>query len=434
MKNYRLIEVVGDGTFGTVWKGIHLETGEKVAVKKLKKKIKTWYETTELKELKALQKLKSHQNIIKLKEIIRETNSDVFFVFEWADTNLYEFMCIAKKRGEYIPENQIKEIIYRVTSGLNYIHSNGFFHRDLKPENILLSSNGTNVKIADFGLAREVPNYYDSSLTDYVCTRWYRPPECVLKSTNYSSPMDVWALGCIMAELYTFNPIFAGNSEFDQLTKITNIIGNPKLNDWPEGFKLIQKLGMKFPSSSGIHLSSILPSCSIQGINLLYDLLKWDPLIRPDCSKILSHPYFDDVKERSNFLNSPKNSYYNSFNILQDEYLNNFNYNTYRNNNNLIPDLQKTNSNLNNNPIYNNEKSKFSTLAENDYKYSKLNYYKENSLNKVNYFPSSNINDIYGNKNEDNFGIGTRKYGGNVNSNNGLYYNNNLFNFPQIFI
>jgi protein kinase len=432
MKNYRLIEVVGDGTYGTVWKGLNLETREIVAVKKLKKKIKTWQETTELKELKALQKLKSHQNVIKLKEIIRETNSDVFFIFEWADTNLYEFICNSKKRGEFIPEHQIKEIIYGVTSGLIYIHSNGFFHRDLKPENILLSSNGANVKIADFGLAREVPNYNDSSLTDYVCTRWYRPPECVLKSNSYSSPMDLWALGCVMAELYTLNPIFPGNSEFDQLTKIAQIIGSPKLNDWPDGYKLIQKLGLKFPSSSGVHLSSVLPTCSMEGINLLYDLFKWDPVIRPECLQILSHPYFDEVKDKGKYLFDYKNSYYKSSNNFQDEYLNNFNYKTYRKNNNLIPDIQNTYNNFSNISIHPNIKSKFSSMAENDYKYSKINYNKDNPFNKVDYFSYKNINNFNKNKYEDYSGVEERKYGSNVN--NGVYYNNNLFNYPQIYI
>lgn len=100
------------------------------------------------------------------------------------------------------------------------MHKNGFFHRDLKPENILIQSNPNQysihkyiVKICDFGLARETrsaPPY-----TDYVSTRWYRAPEILLKSTHYNSPVDIFALGCIMAELYLLRPLFAGNNEID---------------------------------------------------------------------------------------------------------------------------------------------------------------------------------------------------------------------------
>ena len=96
------------------------------------------------------------------------------------------------------------------------MHRHGFFHRDLKPENMMYNNN--NIKIIDFGLAREIrsrPPY-----TDYISTRWYRPPELLVRSTNYSSPIDIWAAGCIMAELYMLNPIFCGNSELDQLNKI----------------------------------------------------------------------------------------------------------------------------------------------------------------------------------------------------------------------
>lgn len=107
--------------------------------------------------------------------------------------------------------------------GLAYCHKQGFFHRDLKPENLLV--NNDQIKIADFGLAREIrsrPPY-----TDYVATRWYRAPELLLRSTIYSSPVDIFAMGCIMAELYLLKPIFPGNSEADQLYKICAILGSP---------------------------------------------------------------------------------------------------------------------------------------------------------------------------------------------------------------
>lgn len=114
--------------------------------------------------------------------------------------------------------------MYQILQGLNFMHKHGFFHRDIKPENLLC--NGPElIKIADFGLAREIrsrPPY-----TDYVSTRWYRAPEVLLRSTNYSSPVDIWAVGCIMAELYTLQPLFPGRSEVDQIFRICSILGTP---------------------------------------------------------------------------------------------------------------------------------------------------------------------------------------------------------------
>lgn len=114
--------------------------------------------------------------------------------------------------------------MYQIMLGLNYMHKHGFFHRDLKPENLLC--NGPDViKIADFGLARETrsrPPY-----TDYVSTRWYRAPEVLLRATNYSSPIDLWAVGCIMVEIYSLQPLFPGRSEIDQIFRICSILGTP---------------------------------------------------------------------------------------------------------------------------------------------------------------------------------------------------------------
>lgn len=135
--------------------------------------------------------------------------------------NLYQMI---KDRETHFPESTLKSILLQVMSGLAFMHRHGFFHRDLKPENILCSGSET-IKIADFGLAREIrsrPPY-----TDYVSTRWYRAPEVLLHSTRYNSAIDMWAVGCIMAELYTFRPLFPGSSEVDQLFKICSILGTP---------------------------------------------------------------------------------------------------------------------------------------------------------------------------------------------------------------
>ncbi|KIH62215.1 hypothetical protein ANCDUO_07503 [Ancylostoma duodenale] len=167
--------------------------------------------------------------------------------------NLYELM---KDRDRYFPEGVIRNIIYQILQGLAFMHRNGYFHRDMKPENIMC--NGTElVKIADFGLAREVrskPPY-----TDYVSTRWYRAPEILLRSTSYNSPIDIWALGCIMAELYMLRPLFPGTSELDQLFKIVTIMGTPNKSLKYKYFQVNEKLGapvMSQPAPGSVRKTS----------------------------------------------------------------------------------------------------------------------------------------------------------------------------------
>ena len=122
------------------------------------------------------------------------------------------------------------------------MHKNGFFHRDLKPENILLS--GPVLKLCDFGLAREIRSR--PPFTDYVSTRWYRSPELLLRSTSYNSPVDVFAFGCILAELYNLGPLFPGSNDMDQLSRIVKILGTPDISEWAEGYKLAKTLSKSF--------------------------------------------------------------------------------------------------------------------------------------------------------------------------------------------
>jgi serine/threonine protein kinase len=124
------------------------------------------------------------------------------------EQNIYQLM---KDRTSSFPENQIRSIMWQTIAGTAYMHKHGFFHRDMKPENLLVK--GDMVKVADFGLAREIRSR--PPFTDYVSTRWYRAPEILLRSTNYNSPVDIFACGAIMAELYLLRPLFPGNNETD---------------------------------------------------------------------------------------------------------------------------------------------------------------------------------------------------------------------------
>ena len=283
MDRYKVLKQLGDGTYGCVLKAVNKQTGEVVAVKKMKKKFYTWEECVQLREIKSLMKL-SHPNIVKLKEVIREQN-ELFFVFEFMEENLYQSM---KARDKPFSEAKIRNIIYQVLQGICFMHRNGFFHRDLKPENLLVAEDV--VKNADFGLAREIrarPPY-----TEYVSTRWYRAPEVLLRSRNYNSPIDVWAIGCIMAELYTNRPLFAGSSEPDQIYKICSVMGTPTQSCWPEGLRLAAQLGFKFPQFVATPLSSLVPQASAEGLQLMADMLKYDPKERPTASQCLQYPFF----------------------------------------------------------------------------------------------------------------------------------------------
>lgn len=211
MDRYKILETVGDGTYGSVAKAVNRNTEEIVAIKKMKQKYYSWDECMSLREIKALRKL-NHKNIVKLKEVIR-VKDDLYFVFEFMEKNVYQKI---QHRTEDLPEKDVKIIIYQSLAGLAHMHKHGYFHRDLKPENLLC--NGDIVKLGDFGLAREIDS--DPPYTDYVSTRWYRAPEILLRSTTYGSPIDIFALGAIMAELYMLRPLFPGKSEMDQIYKL----------------------------------------------------------------------------------------------------------------------------------------------------------------------------------------------------------------------
>lgn len=284
MDRYQFIKQLGDGTYGSVILANVIESGEKVAIKKMKKKFYDWNECIELREVKALKKL-NHANIVKLKEVIRERDV-LYFIFEYMKENLYQ---MTKDRDKLFPESTVRNVSYQILQGLAFMHKHGYFHRDLKPENLLCSGPEC-VKIADFGLAREIrsaPPY-----TDYVSTRWYRAPEVLLRSTNYSSPIDVWALGCIMAELYTLRPLFPGSSEIDELFKICSVLGTPSKTEWPEGHKLAANMNFKWPQMVATPLKQLIPNSGTDGLALMRDMLMWDPHKRPTCQQALRHSYF----------------------------------------------------------------------------------------------------------------------------------------------
>ena len=291
-----MITRLGGGSFADVYKALEKSTGELVAIKVLKRKYKKWDDCNELMECRSLQKLHNEstygkpgeENIIKLKQIIfiKKTGT-LNLIFEYMETDLLELM--KSREPKTLEENQIRDIMHQTLLGLSFMHKYGFFHRDMKPENLLLTRN--KLKIADFGLAREirsVPPY-----TEYVSTRYYRAPECILKSTNYNSPIDIWGLGCIMAEMYTHpQPLFCGSNEKEVLFRICSILGTPTHDTWNDGIRQANIIGMKFPTCPGTDLEKVIPGASAEAIDLMKQMIQWDPNKRATAKNLLKHPFF----------------------------------------------------------------------------------------------------------------------------------------------
>ena len=384
-----MITRLGGGSFADVYKAKEKSTGEFVAIKILKKKYKKWEECTELRECKSLQILnkaslneKGIDNIIRLKRIIFIDKTGVLnLVFEFMERDLLILM--KSYEPKRLPENKIKDIIYQTLSGLAYMHKYGFFHRDLKPENLLLV--GEKVKIADFGLAREIrsiPPY-----TEYVSTRYYRAPECILKSTNYNSPIDIWALGCVMAEMYLHpQPLFYGANEKEVLYRICSILGTPTYDTWADGIHQAKFTGFKFPNCNKIELENIITNASEDAIDLMKQMLKWDPNRRATASNLLNHKFFEKYKNKYDNYSLPSNLEFNfnNCNVFSNNPKNfnkNINNNNEKKNMKLLEDKIKGSTNFGlgdstllpaNNNDNKNEENNFSKMLNDTDGFNKL--------------------------------------------------------------
>ena len=197
--------------------------------------------------------------------------------------NIYQLLKISP-----LCELSIRNIIFQSLSGLSHMHQQGLFHRDLKPENILEFDN--TIKLADFGLAKE--SNCKTVLTDYVSTRWYRAPEVILRSGFYGKPVDIFAMGTIMVELYNGCPVFPGESETDQIHKILQVMGTPDRQEWPDGYKLAKSIGFQFPSFPRKFGKNCVPGANDQALDLMEKMLAFNPMARPSALECLLHPYF----------------------------------------------------------------------------------------------------------------------------------------------
>ncbi|XP_015114835.1 cyclin-dependent kinase-like 4 [Diachasma alloeum] len=298
MDKYENIEVVGEGSYGIVMKCKHRDTGQIVAIKKfLETEEDVHVRKMAYREIRMLKKL-HHDNLVKMIEVFRRRKR-FYLVFEYLDhTVLDELEAASGGLGPHVS----KRHIFQVVRGLNFCHTNHIMHRDVKPENILVSPNGV-IKLCDFGFARFVsgPN---ESCTDYVATRWYRAPELLVGDSRYGRPVDVWALGCLYAEMVTGDPLFPGESDVDQLFQITKVLGGlcskhqAMINRGFSGFpnRLSKRSSTSDDSHSNVNtarpLRSLFPKWAPLAIDFLSHCLRLDPEIRPSCATLLQHQFF----------------------------------------------------------------------------------------------------------------------------------------------
>ena len=302
--------------------------------------------------------------------------------------NLYEAI---EGRKKYLPEKKAKFWIYQTLKALEFMHKNGIFHRDIKPENILLLKN--KVKLADLGSCKGI--YSRPPFTEYISTRWYRSPECLLTDGYYNYKMDIWGLGCVFYEILTLEPLFPGDDEIDQVNKINYILGSPP----PELFEKFVKNSahrneFNFEYQKGIGINRYLTHVSPNIVDLINKMLIYDPDLRPTARDCLNHECFKEFIEQD--LKRAKQS---QMNFYQDSILmKSFNDSISIKNEDSIQII-----NLNNNVNYNNSKT-LKTKKE----ASNSNMNLKNGNNKYNYknilLPALKLNNISeDSKGEDSF-------------------------------
>ena len=271
MQNYRILSKKGEGTFSEVMRAVNLKSQKQYAIKCMKRRLSSIDEVNRLFEIQALRKLAGHPHIVQLYEVLFEDRR-LAIVFELMDMNLYEAI---KDRKQYLPESRVRKWMYQLFVALEYMHSNFLFHRDVKPENLLVV--GEVLKLADLGSC--CPSNSNQPFTEYISTRWYRAPECLLTSGYYSSKMDIWAIGCVFYELMTLNPLFPGKNELDQIERIHSILGTPNESIISQ-FRTLSSEHLQdisFAPCKGSGIVKNLLHCSADIVAFIQDLLVYDP-------------------------------------------------------------------------------------------------------------------------------------------------------------
>ncbi|XP_013381936.1 cyclin-dependent kinase 1 [Lingula anatina] len=294
MDDYVKIEKIGEGTYGVVYKGRNKKNNKTVALKKIRlESEEEGVPSTAIREISLLKELQ-HPNVVNLEDILMQENK-LYLVFEFLSMDLKKYMDSIPS-GQYMDKMLVKSYLYQITQGILFCHQRRVLHRDLKPQNLLIDNKGV-IKLADFGLARAfgIPvRVY----THEVVTLWYRAPEVLLGSQRYSTPIDVWSIGCIFAEMVTKVPLFRGDSEIDQLFRIFRTMTTPTEENWP-GVTSLPDYKHTFPKWTKNQLETSVKQLCSQGLDLLQKTLIYDPAQRISCKAMLLHPYFYDLDKNT---------------------------------------------------------------------------------------------------------------------------------------
>lgn len=301
-KDFEVKEKLGEGTYGVVTKAVHKATGTIVAIKKVKTDTDDeGIPATAIREISLLKRL-SHANIVLMHDVLTTESNNMHLVFEFVDEDLHKFLC---RTTEQLDPETIRSFVKQLLLGMDCFHSNGVLHRDLKPQNILITTD-FKLKIADLGLGREIefPVY---TQTHEVVTLWYRCPEVMLGIKRYAFGLDVWSIGTIIAELFSFkepdpededntrrfSALFAGECEIDQIFKIFQVMGTPSVHLWKDGTNL-PEFCIHTPKWLPIGLPKWrlkCPTAGIFGIDLVRRMLALDPDDRLSVRNALNHPF-----------------------------------------------------------------------------------------------------------------------------------------------
>lgn len=300
---YDPISLRGSGAFGYVIEAYDKAHLKRVAIKRTHK-----VSSKLSREYEILSKIKECEQVVKLYDAFYSVNDEgkviQNLVFEFVPTSLETFIENYRKKKQHIPIEQIKIIAKQILIGLDYCHKKNIVHRDLKPENILLNDEGK-IKICDFGSSKIIVESEGTTSTPYTVSRYYRAPELILGKTNYNFKIDIFAIGCIIAELFRLNPLFPGKTEGLELFEHIGLLGNPG-KEYFESFDLPENIinffeRLDVPETA--RLDKIINEYNYynekdvnQAVDLILKMLSWNIDERYSAEECLNHPFFSHVK------------------------------------------------------------------------------------------------------------------------------------------
>ncbi|KAF7969222.1 hypothetical protein HWV62_27931 [Athelia sp. TMB] len=290
--SYERLNQIEEGSYGVVFRARDKQTGDIVALKKLKlDEEKQGFPITALREINSLMSCR-HENVVGIREVVvGDTLTQVFVVMDFIEHDLKSLLTVMPSP---FLQSEIKTLMLQLLSAVSHCHSNWILHRDLKTSNLLMNNRGT-IKVADFGLARQYGDPVGvGGMTQLVVTLWYRAPEILLGATTYSTAVDMWSVGCIFAELLLKEPLFQAKGEIELLSMIFKLLGPPTSESWPEYTSLPLAKTITLPSPQPHQFRQRFHYMTTAGIDLLMSLLTYDPEKRITAEEALQHDYFKE--------------------------------------------------------------------------------------------------------------------------------------------